>query len=283
MTELAPSPAAALLDPASAPAAARHDFWTRHAWIPLILFVPLFIVIEWTNLDRILAHAMFYDPSVGRWLGGGSGDWWARGVIHDGGRWLARTVAGTALALWIASFLSLRMRHFRRTSGFVFLAMAASMLIVGGLKLVTDVDCPWDLLEFGGDRPYFGLFALRPHDLPRAQCFPGAHSSSGFALVAFYFLFRDRSLRAATGALIAACLVWAMFALGQEARGAHFLSHDLASLAIVWFVQLGVYARLLRQPHQRVGGHAEGQAAEDVAREQQPGAGHQHTDQARIE
>lgn len=281
MTELARTTATALLESNAAPA--RDDFWTLHAWIPLILFVPLFTVIEWTNLDRKLAHALFYDPVMGGWLGGAAGEWWARGLIHDGGRWLARSVAGTALALWVASFLSVRMRHFRRGSGFVFLAMAVSVLIVGGLKLVTDVDCPWDLLEFGGDRPYIGLFALRPHDLPQAQCFPGAHSSSGFALVAFYFLFRDRSARLAAAALAAAVLVWALFSLGQEARGAHFLSHDLASLAIVWFVQLGIYAKLLRQPHQRVGGHAERQAAEDVAREHQPDAGHQHTDQPRVE
>lgn len=282
MTELARSPATPLLEINAVPAR-RDYFWIRHAWIPLILFVPLFCLIEWTGLDRKLAHALFYDAAVGRWLGAGPGDWWAHDLLHNGGRWLARTAAATALALWIASFLSARLRPWRRTSGFVFLAMAASVLIVGGLKLVTDVDCPWDLLEFGGDRPYVGLFAPRPHDLPRAQCFPGAHSSSGFALVAFYFAFRDRSRRIAAGALLAALLVWALFALGQEARGAHFLSHDLVSLALVWFVQLGLYVKLLHQPHQRVRGHAERQATEDVAREDQPDAGRQHAHQARIE
>jgi membrane-associated PAP2 superfamily phosphatase len=283
MTELARAPVAPLLDPAALSLAARQDFWNLHLWIPLIVFVPLFGVIEWTGLDRILAHAVFYDSAVGRWLGSGAGDWWARGVLHNGGRWLARTVAGTALALWVASFLSVRMREWRRTSGFVFLAMAASVLLVGGLKLVTHVDCPWDLLEFGGDRPYFGLFALRPHDLPRAQCFPGAHSSSGFAMVCLYFVLRDRSRRLAVVALIGALLVWALFALGQEARGAHFLSHDLASLALVWLVQLGIYVKLLRQPQQRVGSHAEGQAAEDVAREGEPEPGREHADQPRVE
>jgi len=281
MTELVPT-TRALLTTTAAPVANKDDFWNQHAWVPLILFVPLFSVVEWTGLDRMLAHALFYDP-VHRWLGEGAGGWWAHGVIHNGGRWLARTVAGSAMALWIASFVSARMRHWRRSSGFVFLSMAAAVLIVGGLKLITDVDCPWDLAEFGGDRPYIGLFAARPHGLPAAQCFPGAHSSSGFALVCFYFVYRDRSRRMATAALIGALLVWAVFALGQEARGAHFLSHDLASLAIVWFAQLGIYVKLLRQPQQRVGSHAERQAAEDVAREHQPGSGHQHTHQARVE
>lgn len=283
MTELARASAAPLLDPAAIPLAAKDDFWQVHAWIPLVLFVPVFGAIEWIGLDRMIAHALFYDSAVGRWLGAGSGDWWARGLIHNGGRWLARTVAAMTLALWVASFLSVRMRQWRRTSGFVFLAMAASVLIVGCLKLVTDVDCPWDLLEFGGDRPYVGLFAFRPHDLPRGQCFPGAHSSSGFALVCFYFVLRDRSRGIAVAALIGALLVWTLFAFGQEARGAHFLSHDLASLALVWFVQLGIYVKLLRQPQQRIGGHAQRQAAEDVAREREPEPGREHTDQPRIE
>jgi membrane-associated PAP2 superfamily phosphatase len=282
MTELLPTPAGAAV--ATCPAfSALNDFWNLHAWIPLVVFVPLFCVIEWTGLDRTLAHALFYDPVRAQWLGQGTGDWWAHGLIHDGGRWITRTVAGSALGLWIASFLSARMRPWRRSAGFVFFAMAASVLIVGALKEVTNVDCPWDLVEFGGDRPYVALFSLRPHGLAHAECFPGAHSSSAFALVCFYFLLRDRSRVAAAAGLGAAALLWAVFALGQEARGAHFLTHDLASVAVVWFVQLALYVKLLRQPHQRVGSHAQCQAAEDVARERQPDAGGQHADQPRVE
>ena len=128
MTELVPTPAGALL--VTAPAAAVHDpFWIHHAWIPLLVFVPLFGLIEWFGLDRVIAHALFYDPAH-RWLGEGSGGWWAHGLLHDGGRWLARSVAGTALVLWIGSFVSARMRPWRRASGFVFLSMAAAVLIV---------------------------------------------------------------------------------------------------------------------------------------------------------
>jgi membrane-associated PAP2 superfamily phosphatase len=222
------------------------DFWVTHAWMPLALWLPLFFLIEWLDLDRVVAHAWFYDAAADRWLGAESGNWWAGGLLHGGGRWLARSIAASALVLWLASFVAAGARHWRRTAGFVFLAMVTSIAIVGGLKAVTNVDCPWDLDEFGGDRPYVALFADRPDLLPRAQCFPGAHSSSGFALVCFYFVFRDRSRRVARRALWAAGLVWAVFSLGQQARGAHFLSHDLASLAIVWFVQLVLYVSLRR-------------------------------------
>jgi membrane-associated PAP2 superfamily phosphatase len=90
------------------------------------------------------------------------------------------------------------------------------------------------------------LFADRPDFLPRARCFPGAHASSGFALTCFYFALRDRSRMAARWALIGALLVGIAFSIGQEARGAHFLSHDLVGAAIVWFIQLGLYLRLMK-------------------------------------
>jgi membrane-associated PAP2 superfamily phosphatase len=134
------------------------------------------------------------------------------------------------------------LREWRRASGFVLLSMLLATLLVGGLKAVTNVDCPWDLAGFGGQNPYFALFADRPDTLAHAQCFPGAHASSGFALMCFYFVFLERSRRVARWMLAAGIAVGIAFSIGQEARGAHFLSHDLTSAAIVWFVQLALYA-----------------------------------------
>ena len=114
--------------------------------------------------------------------------------------------------------------------------------LVGLLKQLTNVDCPWDLARYGGTRPFVHLFADRPDALPHAACFPGAHSSSGFALVAFYFLLRERRPAAARAALAGAVLVWGSLAFAQQARGAHFLSHDLWSAFLVWFICLALYA-----------------------------------------
>jgi membrane-associated PAP2 superfamily phosphatase len=47
-------------------------------------------------------------------------------------------------------------------------------------------------------------------------------------------------------ALVFAILVGAVFSFGKEARGAHFLSHDLWSASIVWFVELALYAGVFR-------------------------------------
>ena len=229
------------------------------------------MLIEAFGLDEPIARAFWFNDAAQQWLGGGTGGWWARRLIHTGGGWLVRGVVAAALVAWAISFFIPAARHWRRPAGFVVLAMGASVLVVGMLKAVTNVDCPWDLSGFGGTHPYVALFADRPDYLPRAQCFPGAHASSGFALACFYFVLRDHSRRLARLALGAACLVGVVFSVGQEARGAHFISHDLAGAALVWAIQLHLYVRILGlpadlqpDPRQRVRQHAARQAAEDI-------------------
>jgi membrane-associated PAP2 superfamily phosphatase len=224
---------------------AAEGFWIRHAGWPLLAFALAFCLISFFELDQALARAWYFETSSGRWLGGGAGEWWARGLLHDDARWVVRGIAAAAFAVWLLSGKVSAFRAHRRDAAYVFAAMFTAVAAVGLLKAVTNVDCPWDLAGFGGSRPHVKLFADRPDYLPRAQCFPGAHASSGFALLCFYFMRRDRAPRAARAGLIVGVVVGLAFSIAQEARGAHFLSHDLASAAIVWFVQLALYRMML--------------------------------------
>jgi membrane-associated PAP2 superfamily phosphatase len=219
-----------------------------HFWFPLLGSAAVLGLLEVAALDPVIAHAWYFDEGANRWIGSGQGAWWARDILHTGGRWLIRSIAAAAIALWALSFMSTRAGRWRRPSGFVVLAIVISTAIVGALKAVTNVDCPWDLAAFGGPNPYVPLFADRPDGLPHAACFPGAHASSGYALVCFYFVLRDSQPRLARASLGVAIALGLAFSIGQEARGAHFLSHDLTSAALVWFIQLALYGVMLRPP-----------------------------------
>jgi membrane-associated PAP2 superfamily phosphatase len=249
------------MNPSSAlyPAGSRL-FWRNHAVWPLLGFLLAFGLVEILGLDRHIASALYFDTTSAHWLGTGAGDWWAHELLHDQGRWLVRGVAAVAILIWLASFLLPAVRRWRAPAGYVGLSMVVATALVGGLKAITNVDCPWDLAGFGGQNPYVPLFADRPDYLPQARCFPGAHAASGFALLSLYFAARDSAPRRARLFLWLAIAVGCLFAVGQEARGAHFFSHDLVAAALVWFAVLGLYAwllkpaaeseaALLRQPH----------------------------------
>ena len=220
---------------------ARHDTFLRdHLWIPASLFLPIAAVLAVTYLDLHLAQRWFFDAGAGHWLG--KGTVWADSVLHRGGRYLMRLIGVLAILSWALSWRAAGLRPWRRAAGYFALCMALVPLTVGALKETTNVDCPWDLQGLGGDRPYVHLFEDRPDDLPRAACFPGAHSSSAFALFGLYFVGLGLGRRRlAVAALGGAAALGAVFSFAQQARGAHFLSHDLWSAAIAWAICLALY------------------------------------------
>ena len=218
--------------------------WRRLVWWPGIALTLTLTLLLAGGFDRAIAQALFYSESSG-WLGAGAGDWWAHRLIHGAGRWMVRGIAAAAIVSFAASFFVARLRPWRRELTYLVVGLIAVIAIAGLLKRVTNIDCPWSLAGFGGEYPYVSIFGDRPDDLPPAACFPGAHSSSGFALMAFFFALRNRARRAARVALALSLVVGVTFAIGQEARGAHFLSHDLASATLAWALLVGLYSRML--------------------------------------
>ncbi|MSQ92788.1 MAG: phosphatase PAP2 family protein [Gammaproteobacteria bacterium] len=203
----------------------------------------LFAIVILGQLDLHIADEFFFSPLANNWIGAHT--WWAVDLIHTGGGWFVRMIGLAALITLVSGFWLPRLRRWRRDTAYLTLAMILVPTVVGAMQLVTNVDCPWNLDRYGGDRPYVSLLADRPDDLPRSACFPGSHSSSGFSLMAFYFLLFGPRPRMASWFLAGAVLIGTIFSLGQQSRGAHFLSHDLASAAIAWFLLLALWRLLL--------------------------------------
>jgi membrane-associated PAP2 superfamily phosphatase len=220
------------------------ELWWRHARKPFLWFLLATSLMTVLNTDRGVAHALFYDPVHRGWIGAGS--WWANQFFHTGGRWLIRCIAALGITIWVAASLDDRLRHLRRPAAYFVVSLTLSIAAIGLLKKLTNVDCPWDLKEFGGRYPYVSLFADRPDGLRHARCFPAAHSSAGYALFALYFVVRERSRRWARLGIAVALLVGAAFGLAQQSRGAHFVSHDVWSAFLVWMISLTIYAVVFR-------------------------------------
>lgn len=220
------------------------EIWWRYSRTPLLIFVLLASVLATTWADVTIARVVFFDTAHMRWIGGDN--WWVNELLHTGGRWAIRGVVAIALLLWIATWVDRELRGLRRPAGYFVISVVLSVGVVGLLKTLTNVDCPWDLTEFGGNYPFVHLFSDRPDALRYGRCFPAAHASSGYALAALYFVFRERSRLLARLGLALGVLTGVVFGIAQQSRGAHFLSHDIWSAFVVWVISLSVYAFAFR-------------------------------------
>lgn len=208
--------------------------------MPLALFMLFATVLGTTSIDVRIAQTLFFDAAPGRWIG--AGNWWINEFLHTGGRWAIRAIVLAGVGLCIAANLDRRLRSLRRPATYCVVAMVLSIGLVGALKTVTNVDCPWDLDVFDGAYPFVPLFGDRADALRSGYCFPAAHAGSGYALLALYFGFRERSAALARLGLALGLVAGLVFGLAQQARGAHFVSHDVWSAFITWMIALTLYA-----------------------------------------
>ena len=216
----------------------RRSFLLHHLVLPGATLGALIAIVHVSGLDQVLAAHLY------AW----QGHTWrlqhaflTEQLIHIQGRALSLVTWLAGLFIWCMSWVAPRCRSLRRPLAGLLVSTLLSVLVVACLKSVTHIDCPWDLTLYGGDRTYAGLLDARLPGAPLGACFPAGHASGGYAWVALYYFFLVvhrpwRWLGLATG--IGLGLV---FGISQQVRGAHFLSHDLWTAAICWFVASMVF------------------------------------------
>lgn len=123
--------------------------------------------------------------------------------------------------------------------GYLLAAMLCCIATVWWLKGTTGVYCPWSTEGFGGSVPLASpTFSL---SFRSGKCWPGGFAGTGFCMFALYFAFRDRHPDLARAGLAFALAFGGFCSAVQMIRGAHFLSHNLATLCIDWLVCASVY------------------------------------------
>lgn len=222
------------------PAASRYFDFRLGLGVPIAL-MALLLVLDPTELDFALAR-VFYDPSTG-FIGRHS--FWLEDILHDRAKQIVIFLGVLAIASFLISLVSTRLRAWRRHLGYLVLSLVLSTSIVTPLKMLTAVQCPWSLTEFGGNEQFSSLLEKRAPTEKPGRCWPGGHASAGFSLIAMFFFLRDRRPRSARIALAIALGTGTVFSLGRMMQGAHFLSHNLWTLLIDWTICLLCYRWIL--------------------------------------
>lgn len=189
----------------------------------------LLLLLAWdaSGLDLWLARAMSTPTGFPA-----RDHWFLTRVLHEG----ARALAGLLLlvlaisACWPRGCVA---GLSRRRRLWLLAAVVSAMLVVSALKRLSATSCPWDLQGLGGDHAWVSHWRWFESDGGPGHCFPAGHASAAFAWIAGYFAWpRDNPVarRWLAGALVAGMVL----GVGQQLRGAHFMSHTLWTAWICW-------------------------------------------------
>lgn len=216
----------------------------KHLFAPLGATTLLFMLAYGTKLDFSLASSLFE-------LQGNAWSlqhyWLTETLLHNYARTLNESLTIALLGLWIWRSVVLKDRsHKQRALGVLLLSLLCSFATVAILKRLIPMECPWDLQQFGGESAFWGLFDTRPATLASNQCFPAGHSSIGFAWLALYYYWRETKPHRALQGLFIGVSLGLLLGFVQQLRGAHFISHDIATATICWLVSTLLYIRLQR-------------------------------------
>lgn len=217
---------------------------------PFLLFVVVFGALEFFRVDLwITGH--FYNASLHQWPY--KENWLAENLLHMGGRYFTYLLAAAAVLCWLTSLRSSSVFYpYRRPLLFLLISSISGPLIIVLLKNSTHIYCPWSLALFGGDKPYVRLFDYASNHLKTGHCFPAAHAGSGFTFLSLYFfLFLVKQDYKFYGLYFGLAL-GIIYGVAQQMRGAHFLSHDVFSLAVCWFSSLVLFMLFFRKQLQWV-------------------------------
>ena len=217
-------------------------FHVLHLWVPVIVFLALTTLLMGLHWDFWLADRLYALEGHAWTL---QSAYVTQDLLHASGRQASKNAWFVLLLVLLISLFAPPVRQWRRPLAYLLLATLLSTVAVGALKRYTNMDCPWDLLRYGGSHSYYGLLTDRPPSLGRAQCFPGGHASAGYAWIALYFFFSATRRRWRWWGLGFGLATGFLFGIAQQLRGAHFLSHDLWALMICWLVALALQRLML--------------------------------------
>lgn len=222
----------------------RHVIRTKHLYVlpprfygyQLLALAITGLLFFWfsgnESIDRVLTNYWF-DPALHQFP-------WKDNVLLDAVNHRLAKYLVIAAGI-IVLFAGLIRRHHRLVT--VAILMGAGALVVGLLKAVSHHSCPWDLMDYGGQAVSWPLFGQIPANSGPGHCFPGGHASSGFMVMAFFFLFYPEKPRLAWISLMIGIVLGLAMGYGQVMRGAHFFSHNLWAGWWVWLTQvIGYFA-----------------------------------------
>jgi membrane-associated PAP2 superfamily phosphatase len=203
--------------------------------------IGLIILFHDYQLD-IYFMTMIFDENKGFTL---QNNFWLEKVFHKGGVLFVGAIGIGIILKIIYLFKKFRLNKEKIFElAFLFCSILISVCLIKYLKSITTLPCPWNLEAYGGTRDFQSLTTLFSKDFRIGYCFPSGHASAGYGFLALYFAKALHQRPELKNFLPGLCL-GLLYGMTQQLRGAHFLSHDIAtiliSLWIPWTLSFIIY------------------------------------------
>ncbi|MDD1015506.1 phosphatase PAP2 family protein [Pseudomonas rubra] len=255
-------------------APSRRAFYMNNLGLPLLLAALVFLMFDLTNLDRLISNLLL-DPLSGQFPL--LHNQWFEKVTHKWPRILPNWTGEMAVIGLLLSFIwprfaaypqampsrtlekwriapALRFTtRYRRDLLFVVVAFTLCTTVIHYLKSHTSVYCPVETTLYGGaqlHQEWFENFTW----LDKAgagRCWPGGHASSGFTLLAVYFVALRHRWAHARKLLVAVLVLGLVYGTARVLQGWHYMSHTFWAGIFVWLTTwltaLFFYGRLALQ------------------------------------
>lgn len=229
----------ASLAPESTETLAGRDLRYWHLLMPGMMFATAVLFLNGLHMDMRLSDALFLWEG-GTWM---RHYWLFDRVIHDGGRLLVHIMVIVLIGVLVGSFVNPYLRTYRNGLIYLFTVVLCALALVNTLKAISGIPCPWSVARYGGSEAFRDIWSGFSFE---RGCFPAGHASGGYAWVALYFFARVYFPRMRYRGLAVGLGLGLVFGVGQQFRGAHFLSHDIWTLTICWYVSLFGYLCFFR-------------------------------------
>lgn len=213
----------------------------------LAFFVLMALVtsVFWvTDLDIQVAQYFYHPENQDAWFEGGYFLW---DLFYQLGPVISITIAVGSIFIIMLSGMRKKWNHLRVKAVFILICFVVGPgLIVNALfKDHWGRPRPAKVMVLGGTEAYVPPLMFNASG--NGKSFPSGHSSVGFALIAFYFLFRKKHLVLARFAFALSLVIGSFLGVARIAAGGHFLSDVLWSAFITFLVSLGFYTLFKRK------------------------------------
>lgn len=207
--------------------------------LPLILVAPLLVLLQHYGWD-IAVSRWFFDAATGKFPL--SNNWWLKQVLHDDAKHAAFVFLWVVFVAAVMTHLYRPVAEYRRMLWQLFAVIVISAQTVALIKHFSSPACPYELQMFGGSEPLVGFLDAIPEGYMAGHCWPGGHGSTAFSLFCLYFAAQDAGRKRLALGLLAFVLLFGLaLSVTQVARGMHFVSHQVWTALICWYLTWLIY------------------------------------------